>query len=40
MSWFTGVNYQKLAVEKDHDSIFTNIWKPDINNPEMLIDSS
>jgi hypothetical protein len=30
-SWFTGINYYKLAVEKDRDSIFTTIttiWKP------------
>ena len=26
--WFTGINYYKLAVEKDHDSIFTTMWKP------------
>jgi hypothetical protein len=29
--WFTGINYSKLAVEKDRDSIFTTItkiWKP------------
>jgi hypothetical protein len=29
--WFTGINYYKLAVEKDHDSIFTTIttiWEP------------
>jgi hypothetical protein len=29
--WFTGINYYKLAVEKDRDSIFTTIktiWKP------------
>jgi hypothetical protein len=26
--WFTGVNYYKLAVEKDRDSIVTTIWKP------------
>jgi hypothetical protein len=24
--WFTGINYYKLAVEKDRDSIFTTIW--------------
>jgi hypothetical protein len=23
-----GINYYTLAVEKDHDSIFTTIWKP------------
>ena len=23
--WFTGINYYKLAVEKDRDSIFTTI---------------
>ena len=33
--WFTGINYYKLAVEKDRDFIFTTIttiyiiWKPD-----------
>jgi hypothetical protein len=37
--WFTGINYYKLAVEKDRDSIFTTIWKPDFNNPEMLINN-
>jgi hypothetical protein len=29
--WFTGINYYKLAVEKDRDSTFTTIttiWKP------------
>ena len=30
--WFTGINFYKLAVEKDRDSIFTatitTIWKP------------
>jgi hypothetical protein len=29
--WFTGINYYKLAVEKDRDFIFTTIttiWKP------------
>jgi hypothetical protein len=32
--WFTGINYYKLAIEKDRDSIFTtitNIWKPGIS---------
>ena len=24
--WFTGINYYKLAVEKDRDSIFTTIY--------------
>jgi hypothetical protein len=24
----TGINYYKLAVEKDRDSIFTTMWKP------------
>ena len=23
--WFTGINYYKLAVEKDRDSVFTTI---------------
>jgi hypothetical protein len=30
---FTGINYYKLAVEKDRDSVFTTIttmWKPDL----------
>jgi hypothetical protein len=26
--WFTGINYYKLAVEKDLDFIFTTISKP------------
>ena len=29
--WFTGINYYKLTLEKDRDSIFTiitTIWKP------------
>jgi hypothetical protein len=26
--WFTGINYYKLAVEKDRDSIFTTIRPP------------
>jgi hypothetical protein len=26
--WFTGINYHKLAVEKDRDSIFTTMSKP------------
>ena len=26
--WHTGINYYKLAVEKDRDSIFTTMWKP------------
>jgi hypothetical protein len=32
--WFTGINYYKLAVENDRDSIFTTItiiWKPGLN---------
>jgi hypothetical protein len=31
---FTDINYYKLAVEKDSDSIFmtiTTIWKPGLN---------
>jgi hypothetical protein len=35
--WFTGINYYKLAVEKDRDSIFAiiimTIWKPDFTIP-------
>ena len=34
--WFTaGIDYYKLAVEKDRDSIFTTIttiWKPDLKS--------
>jgi hypothetical protein len=33
--WFTGINYYKLAIEKDRDSIFTTIttiWKPGITS--------
>jgi hypothetical protein len=26
--WFPGINYYKLAVEKDHDSILTTIIRP------------
>ena len=26
--WFTGINYYKLAIEKDRDSIVKTIWKP------------
>jgi hypothetical protein len=29
--WFTGINYYKLAFEKDRDSIFMTIWKPGYN---------
>ena len=32
--WFTGINYYKLAVDKDRDSIFTTIttiWKPGLS---------
>jgi hypothetical protein len=32
--WFTGINYCKLAFEKDCDSVFTTItttWKPGFN---------
>ena len=25
--WFTSVNYYKLTVEKDRDTIFTTMWK-------------
>jgi hypothetical protein len=28
--WFTAINYYKLAIGKDRDSIFTTIWKPGI----------
>jgi hypothetical protein len=30
--WFTGINYYKLAVEKDRHSIFATIWKPGFRN--------
>jgi hypothetical protein len=29
--WFTGINYYKLAVEKDLDSIFTTMGKQDLS---------
>ena len=29
--WFPGMNYYKLAFEKDRDSIFTTIWKPGLS---------
>jgi hypothetical protein len=29
--WFIGINYYKLAVKKDSDSIFTTIWKSGLN---------
>jgi hypothetical protein len=32
----TGVNYYKLAVEKDRDSIVTTIWKPGFE-PKVVI---
>jgi hypothetical protein len=38
--WFTGINYYKLAVEKDRDSIFTSIttiWKPGLSAWGVLI---
>jgi hypothetical protein len=37
--WFTGINYYKLAVEKDRDSIFTTItiiWKPGLKLMSLL----
>jgi hypothetical protein len=35
--WFTGINYYKLAVEKDHDyTIITSIWKPEAVNKRQL----
>jgi hypothetical protein len=46
--WFTGINYYKLAVEKDRDFIFTTItiiWKPgfrtnvEVSKPEYVIKS-
>ena len=38
--WFTGINYSKLAVEKDRDSIFTTIttiWKPGIQGASKKV---
>jgi hypothetical protein len=38
--WFTGVNYYKLAVEKDPDSIFTTvttIWKTRFRNQRLVV---
>jgi hypothetical protein len=31
--WFTGINYYKLAVEKDRDPIFTTISKNQASGP-------
>jgi hypothetical protein len=30
--WFTGINYYKLAVEKDRDSIFTTICDKNVSS--------
>ena len=30
--WFTGINYYKLAVEKDRDSIFTTICDKSVSS--------
>jgi hypothetical protein len=38
--WFTGINYYKLAVEKDRDSIFTTIWKPGFNVDGHILNTS
>ena len=38
--WFTGINYSKLAVEKDRDSIFTTIrttWKACLTVSEATV---
>jgi hypothetical protein len=37
--WFAGINYSKLAVEKDRDSIFMTImtiWKPGLSENKLL----
>jgi hypothetical protein len=34
---FTGINYYKLAVEKDRDSIFTTIWKAGFSFDNVVI---
>jgi hypothetical protein len=34
--WFPGINYYKLAVEKDRDSIFTTIAT--IGNQALVLD--
>jgi hypothetical protein len=45
--WFTGIDYYKLAVEKDRDSIFTTIttiWKPGLSRqlrrPSLELETS
>ena len=38
--WFTSINYSKLAVEKDRDSIFTTIrtiWKACLTVSETTV---
>ena len=35
--WFTGINYYKLAVEKDLDSIFTTILKDYSKKRELSV---
>jgi hypothetical protein len=34
--WFTGINYYKLAVEKDRDSMFTTIRKPGLSGHDYM----
>ena len=34
--WFTGINYNDLAVEKDRDSIFTTTIRP-YRNQAVLV---
>jgi hypothetical protein len=39
-TWFTGINYYKLAVEKDRDSSFTTIttiWKPGLSGKGYVV---
>jgi hypothetical protein len=34
--WFTGINYSKLAVEKERDSIFTTITTISYGNKALV----
>ena len=37
--WFTGINYYKLAVEKDRDSIFTTIHMVETDLLRNIVES-
>jgi hypothetical protein len=39
MMWFAGINYYKLAIEKDRNSIFTTIMRPCISYGNQALDA-